>query len=382
MDEPPASTDARTAPRVAPRSAGGADRIPPPSRGAAAQTTHNQQVGSVGADGSGGSGSGGAQGASANASGHVPRGPGGYPDPPDRAHIDTERRNPRTRDLGALDVEACLRRINAEDHLVPAAVERAIPAIARFTEAAAARMAPPSGGRLIYLGCGTSGRLGVLDASECPPTFMTDPGLVVGLIAGGDAALRRSSEGLEDDPRGAVGELDRIELRAQDAVLGLAAGGTTPWVRGGLEEAARRGALTGLLTCAAIEPPLGVEHLIFIDTGPEPLTGSTRMKAGTATKLALNMISTTLMVQAGKVHENLMFDLRATNDKLLDRAARIVVELTGASRAEAFDLLDRAGGRAKTAVVMQIRGLTADQAECLLAAANGRLAAALAELAP
>jgi len=288
-------------------------------------------------------------------------------------------------DLGSLDVESCLRRLNAEDHLVPAAVERAIPAIARFTEAAAARMAPTRGapgGRLIYLGCGTSGRLGVLDASECPPTFMVEPGVVIGLIAGGDAALRRSSEGAEDDPRGAFAELELLGVGARDTVLGLAAGGTTPWVRGGLEEAARRGALTGLLTCAKVEPPAGVQHLIFIDTGPEPLTGSTRMKAGTATKLALNMISTTLMVQAGKVHENLMVDVRATNAKLRDRAARIVVELTGVSRGEAFELLERADGRVKTAVVMQALSVGAFEADRLLEQVGGRLADALSGRTP
>ena len=377
MDEHAASTDAGVAPR----------RGPQPSRGGAAQAPPNDQTAATGAPtapsseaNTPASRSGGGQPGSGDALSSAPRGPWGYP--PDRAHIDTERRNPRTMDLGGLDVEACLRRINAEDHFVPAAAERAIPAIARFTKAAAARMAPPFGGRLIYLGCGTSGRLGVLDASECPPTFMVEPGVVIGLIAGGDAALRRSSEGAEDDPRGAFAELDALGVGTLDTVLGLAAGGTTPWVRGGLEEAAQRGALTGLLTCAAVEPPGGVEHVIFIDTGPEPLTGSTRMKAGTATKLALNMISTTLMVQAGKVHENLMVDVRATNAKLRDRAARIVVEMTGVSRTEAFELLDRAEGRVKTAVVMRARGVSADQAERLLAAAGGRLAAALAERSP
>lgn len=283
-------------------------------------------------------------------------------------------------DLGSLDVEACLQRINAEDRLVPDAVARAIPAIAAFVTGAAERIA--RGGRLIYLGAGTSGRLGVLDAAECPPTFMTDPGLVLGLIAGGDSALRRSSEGMEDDPRGALSEFDAIDLGQRDSVLGIAAGGTTPYVRGGLEEAARRGALTGLLTCAAIDPPAGVGHLIFIDTGPEAITGSTRMKAGTATKLALSMISTTLMIQLGKVHENLMVDLRATNAKLRDRAARIVTQLTGATRTEAFDLLDAAGGRVKIAVLMRQLAVPAAEAERALDAAGGRLDTALAQGAP
>lgn len=268
-----------------------------------------------------------------------------------------------------------MRLINAEDALVAGAVERAAGAIARFIEEAEPRFR--AGGRLIYLGAGTSGRLGVLDASECPPTFQAAEGLVVGLIAGGDAALRRSSEGLEDDPRGSHAELDALGLTANDTVLGIAAGGTTPYVIGGLQHAAAAGALVGMLACAPGARPACVRHHIVVETGPEVLTGSTRMKAGTATKLVLNTISTTLMVRAGKVYENLMVDLRATNQKLRDRAARIVSTLTGLDREAAFELLDRARGSVKHAAVMHRKRLSYDQASGVLARANGSLRAAL-----
>jgi N-acetylmuramic acid 6-phosphate etherase len=287
-------------------------------------------------------------------------------------------------ELDRLDVGSCLRLINAEDATVAGAVERAIPAIEGFVAALESRMR--AGGRLIYLGAGTSGRLGVLDASECPPTFCTEPGMVVGVIAGGDAALRRSSEGREDERDGAAPALEQLRVGPADGLLGIAAGGTTPFVLGGVEWARQRGALTGLLTCA----PCGIDeaarvaqHPIIIDTGPEVLTGSTRMKAGTATKMALNMITTTVMVRLGKVYENLMVDVRATNDKLTDRAARIIVELTGASRERAFELLEEAGGSLKVGVVMQRRGLGAAEASELLARCDESLRAALdAEQSP
>lgn len=295
--------------------------------------------------------------------------------PRDRGDIATERRNPRSMSLDTLNVADCLHLINAEDATIPGAVARAIPAITPFVEALEARMR--AGGRLIYIGAGTSGRLGVLDASECPPTFQSDPGVVVGIIAGGDSALRRSSESREDEPDGAHGELERLGIGAQDTLLGIAAGGTTPYVLGAIEWARARGALTGFLTCAPNAPSGAAEHVIAIDTGPEVLTGSTRMKAGTATKLALNMITTTVMVRLGKTYENLMVDLRATNAKLRDRAARIVAELVGVPREEAFALLDRADGSVKTAVVMHRRGVSREQAARLLAGSQGRLRGAL-----
>jgi N-acetylmuramic acid 6-phosphate etherase len=277
--------------------------------------------------------------------------------------------------LHRMSVAECVRVINDEDREVLAALERARPQIVAFIEAAEPGFV--AGGRLVYLGAGTSGRLGVLDASEAPPTFQIEPGRVVGLIAGGDSALRKSSESKEDDPAGAAPELDALGLGPNDAVLGIAAGGTTPYVLGGVAHAKRSGALTGLLSCAPVHRLPGADHLIVLETGPEVLTGSTRMKAGTATKLALNTISTTLMVRSGRVYENLMVDVRATNAKLRDRAARIVSTLTGIERTSAFGLLDRAGGAVKTAVVMARCRLDQSEAEALLTKCNGRLDAAL-----
>jgi len=293
--------------------------------------------------------------------------------PPDRSHIATEQRNPRSMDLHARTVLQVVALINDEDRLVPRAVAAAAPAITAFIEAAEPGFL--RGGRLVYLGAGTSGRLGVLDASECPPTFQVDPARVVGIIAGGDASLRRSSEGREDDPDGAAAELGALALTPDDAVLGIAAGGTTPYVLGAIAIAKRLSptTVTGLLACAEVPRPAAADHLIVVNTGPEVLTGSTRMKAGTATKLVLNTISTTLMVRSGRVYENLMVDLRATNAKLRDRAARIVATLTGLDRAGALALLDRVGGEAKTAVVAQRLGLSPDAARQHLAENGGRL---------
>jgi N-acetylmuramic acid 6-phosphate etherase len=282
---------------------------------------------------------------------------------PDRSHLLTEQRNPRSMNLHTLSVQACVALFNEENKLINDAMAAAAPALTAFIEAASERF--NRGGRLIYIGAGTSGRLGVLDASECPPTFHTPPEKVVGLIAGGDSALRKSSEGKEDDPEGAHAELAALNLTASDTLLGIAAGGTTPYVLGALAFAKSlpssphsssphsSSPLTALLTCAPIPNPPQADHLIVIETGPELLTGSTRLKAGTATKLALNTISTTLMIRAGRIHENLMVDLKATNDKLKDRAARIISTLTSLPREEALTLLDRAGGNVKAALALR-----------------------------
>ncbi|HYE06307.1 MAG TPA: N-acetylmuramic acid 6-phosphate etherase [Planctomycetota bacterium] len=292
--------------------------------------------------------------------------------PPDRAHIATEGRNPRTANLHALSVEDCVRLIQDEDCAIPAAMAAARASIAAFITAAEPGFL--RGGRLIHLGAGTSGRLAVLDASEAPPTFQVEPGRVVGIIAGGDGSLRRSSEGMEDDPDGARAELDALRLTADDAVIAIAAGGTTPYALGALAIAKRHAAcVTALISCSPVPRPPHADHLIVLATGPEVVTGSTRMKAGTATKLCLNTISTTLMVRAGKVFENLMVDVRASNAKLRDRAARIVATLTGLDRAAAFALLDQAGGAVKTAIAMHRLRLDRAGAEQRLAAAQGRL---------
>jgi N-acetylmuramic acid 6-phosphate etherase len=293
--------------------------------------------------------------------------------PPDRAHVLTEQPNPRSMGLHGLSVGGCIELIQREDRGVLDGMERARPALTAFIEAAEPRWL--AGGRLIYVGAGTSGRLGVLDASECPPTFQTPPERVVGIIAGGDAALRKSSEGREDDGDGARGELEGLGLTGEDIVVGITAGGTTPYVQGalGLARGFAPGCLTALLTCSPVQRPAGINHLIVLETGPEVVTGSTRMKAGTATKLALNTISTTLMVRSGRVYENLMVDLRASNAKLRDRAARVVTTITGLEREWAFDLLDRAGGSVKAAVVMHARRVDRATAEALLGSADGRL---------
>jgi N-acetylmuramic acid 6-phosphate etherase len=296
--------------------------------------------------------------------------------PPDRSHLPTEQRNPRTMDLHALSASDVVARIQQEDRAVLDAVERARAQIVAFIEAAEPGFA--SGGRLVYLGAGTSGRLGVLDASEAPPTFDVAPDRVIGIIAGGDPALRRSSEGKEDDPLGAVEELRRLGLSSKDALLGIAAGGTTPYVLGGLEWAASLPSpdyppVTGILTCSPIKPPAPATHVIVLETGPEVITGSTRMKAGTATKLVLNTISTTLMVRSGRVYQNLMVDVRATNQKLRDRAARIVATLTNSSRSEALALLEAADFEAKTAVLMGKLGVSRSEAQGMLAHSSGHL---------
>ncbi len=278
-------------------------------------------------------------------------------------------------DLHRLDVAAIVERIQTEDEAVPRAMAGARQSLTAFIEAAEPGFV--AGGRLVYVGAGTSGRLGVLDASEAPPTFQVPPGRIVGIIAGGDAALRVSSEGKEDDPRGAAAELDALGLTARDAVIGIAAGGTTPYVLGALAHVKGLAAapLTALLTCSPVGTGsvAGADHLLVLDTGPEVITGSTRMKAGTATKLALNTISTTLMIRTGKVYENLMVDLRATNEKLRDRAARIVSTLTGLDRAAAFALLERAEGSVKVAVVMARLGVDEPTARMRLSATHERL---------
>lgn len=299
--------------------------------------------------------------------------PGGLPD---RAHMLTEQRNPRTQKLHAMSVIECVRAINEQDAGVAAALRRAGPALAGFIAALETRFLDERApGRLIYIGAGTSGRLGVLDASEIPPTFQISPGRVIGIIAGGDRALRKSSEGKEDDPAGAAAALRKIGLNPRDTVLGIAAGGTTPYVQGGLAMAKRiaPGCLTGLLSCSPLAKPAAADHLIVLETGPEVLTGSTRMKAGTATKLALNTITTTLMARSGRVYQNLMVDMRASNAKLRDRAARIISTLTGLERGAALVLLDRANGAVKTAVVMHAMRCDRRRAEKSLAQAGGRL---------
>lgn len=283
----------------------------------------------------------------------------------------TERRNPRT---AAIDLASPLEiadLIAAEDRGVPEAVAAERERIARAIELAEQTFR--AGGRLFYVGAGTSGRLGVLDASECPPTFGTEPEMVQGIIAGGPAALTRAQEGAEDKPADGARAVDDHGVTARDFVVGIAASGTTPYVRGALERARAIGARTAIVACSP--PPAAlvaaVDVAIVPIVGPEVVTGSTRLKAGTATKLVLNAITTGAMIRLGKTYGNLMVDLRATNEKLRDRSERIVVEVCGVSRDEARALLADAGGVVKTAIVMRKRGLSRADAERALAEAGG-----------
>jgi N-acetylmuramic acid 6-phosphate etherase len=285
----------------------------------------------------------------------------------------TERRNPRSATIDTASSLEIVDLIGAEDAGVPAAVARARQEIARAIDLVEAAFR--AGGRLVYVGAGTSGRLGVLDAAECPPTFGTPPEMVVGVIAGGYPALVRSVEGAEDDVNAGLGEMDARRVGSDDVVVGIAASGTTPFVRAALSRAQTLGARTVLVTCA--EPPSLLQETcdvcIVVKVGPEVVTGSTRMKAGTATKLVLNTLTTGAMIRIGKTYGNLMVDLRAWNDKLVDRSQRIVMETTGLPRDDARAVLEAAGGRVKTAIVMARRGVGGDEADRLLEEHQGRL---------
>ncbi|MGA8161927.1 MAG: N-acetylmuramic acid 6-phosphate etherase [Acidobacteriaceae bacterium] len=295
----------------------------------------------------------------------------------DLAHLPTEARNPASEHLDELPTLAMLEIIHQADRDAVDAVERELPRITTAVDAIAARV--ENGGRLFYLGAGTSGRLGVLDASECPPTYNTPPELVQGLIAGGDRALRDSVERAEDDPE--QGALDLVDhgFNGKDVLVGIAASGRTPYVLGGLEHARALGALTIGLSCVPGSPiAQAAELAITPATGPEVVTGSTRMKAGTATKLVLNMLSTGVLVRLGYVYGNLMVNVQPTNVKLQDRAARIIAAITGLDTTAAAELLAQAES-VKTAVVMHQRGLSRAQAEARLAAVQGRLREALTD---
>ena len=296
--------------------------------------------------------------------------------PPDRAHVATEQRHEASHELDRLASAEIVALLAHDQRRAVEAVEQAAGAIAAFVDAVAESFA--RGGRLVYAGAGTSGRLGVLDASECPPTFRSDPAQVVGIIAGGDGALRKSSEGREDEEEGIAAEFERLSLDARDSFLGIAAGGTTPYVLGALRLAKARGAVTGFLTCAPHAEPAFCDHRIVLATGAEILTGSTRLKAGTATKIALNAITTAAFVRLGKTYGNLMVDLAATNDKLVDRALRIYREFfPNDTREQAFTQLERAGGLLKIALVMRARSETRAEAERTLAMHGGSLRRAI-----
>ncbi|WP_328958528.1 N-acetylmuramic acid 6-phosphate etherase [Kitasatospora purpeofusca] len=288
----------------------------------------------------------------------------------------TEAARPEWAGIDRLDTPELLRLLNAEDRTVAGAVARELPRIAVVVDAVAVRMA--RGGRLVYAGAGTAGRLGVLDASECPPTFGTDPGQVVGLIAGGPAALVRAVEGAEDRPELAAADLAALALTPEDTVVGVSASGRTPYTVAAVRTARRAGALGVGLAGAAGSPLVAAAELgIEVETGPEVLAGSTRLKAGTAQKLVLNLISTAVMVRLGRTYGNLMVDVRAGNAKLRDRARRIVVDITGADEETARRALAATGGEAKAAVLVVLTGVDAPAAARLLTATDGRLREAL-----
>ena len=283
----------------------------------------------------------------------------------------TERRNPRSAEIDLASPLEIVDLMSAEDRTVPEAVAGERERIARAVEIAERTFR--GGGRLFYVGAGTSGRLGVLDASECPPTFGTDPEMVQGVIAGGAAALTRAQEGAEDELGAGARAMDDRGVGERDFVVGIAASGTTPYVRAALERARELGARTAIVACSPPPPELVrlVDVAIVPIVGPEVVTGSTRLKAGTATKLVLNAITTGAMIRLGKTYGDLMVDLRATNAKLRDRSERIVAEVCGVARGEARALLERAGGSVKTAIVMQKLGADRDSAERALERGGG-----------
>ena len=290
----------------------------------------------------------------------------------------TEGRNPASEGLDQLSTLEVLRVMNDEDHRVPEAIASQLPDIAAVVEAAVKGLS--AGGRLIYAGAGTSGRLGVLDAVECPPTFSTKPTMVVGLIAGGQQAMFQAVEGAEDDADRGAQEMNMLQPGPHDVVVGLAASGRTPWVVGAVRAAKRAGAVTASVCCnrhAVISDE--VDLPVEVDAGPEVLTGSTRLKAGTVQKLVLNMVSTATMVGLGKTYGNLMVDVCPSNEKLRQRAMSIVMAATGCSRDDAITALHESGGHAKTAIVMVLLGMTAAQARARLVEAGGAVRAAIDE---
>lgn len=288
----------------------------------------------------------------------------------DRSQLLTEQRNPRTLNIDCKTTLEIIDTINAEDARVFTAVHKEREHIAKAVDLIVTAF--KEGGRLMYVGAGTSGRLGILDASECPPTYGTDPGIIMGIIAGGERAVFQSIEGAEDSPENGAKDIQQKEVSHKDVVVGITTGGTTPYVMGALFEAKKRNAKTIFLCCnKETTPHFDVDIIIRPITGPEVITGSTRMKAGTATKLILNMLTTATMIKIGKVYENLMVDLRATNAKLTDRAERIIMTVTGVNREDAKKLLEAAFGNAKVAIVMQKLGIDYPEAKKRLDAQGG-----------
>ncbi|MDA0803822.1 MAG: N-acetylmuramic acid 6-phosphate etherase [Planctomycetota bacterium] len=301
--------------------------------------------------------------------------------PPDRSHVATEQRHAGSGGLDALASDELVRTIIQDQRDAVEAALAATPEIAALVDHLVTAMGPTHAGRLVYVGAGTSGRLGVLDASECPPTFGVDPERVIGLIAGGDSALRRSSESREDEPDGVAADLESLQFGPNDTLLAIAAGGTTPYAIGALALAKSRGGTSAFLTCAPMPRPDRCDHFLCVATGAEVLTGSTRLKAGTATKIVLNAITTAVFTRLGAVYGNLMVDLRATNDKLVDRAIRTLCWCDPTlTRETAHALLTRAGGSVKVAIVMRETGASCGRARDALSNTGGHVRDALQSL--
>ncbi len=284
--------------------------------------------------------------------------------------LDTEQRNAATQEIDLANASEIVRLINEEDKKVAFQVEKKTERIAEAVEAVSNAL--QMGGRLIYAGAGTSGRLGVLDAAECPPTFGTNPEQVQGLIAGGKQAMFVAQEGAEDEERNGLVAMEEINLQAEDVLCGLAASGRTPYVLGALKEARKRGCKTIFVTTVpADQTPAEADIMIDIPVGPEVVMGSTRMKSATAQKMVLNMITTGAMIRQGKVYENVMVDLMQANKKLKERAKRIIMMFTDATYDEATERLQSADGHVKTALLMQLAGISVNEAKSLLAEHNG-----------
>lgn len=292
------------------------------------------------------------------------------------SQLGTERRNERTQEMDTLSTSELLSVLHQENHSVASSIDPLLPVLAKLVDAIAERL--QKGGRIIYVGAGTSGRLGVLDASECPPTFGVSPDMVQGMIAGGNVALVSSIEGAEDNTEQGAHDLAERNPGPNDTVIGIAASGRTPYVIGSVDYARSKGCLTaGITNVAQSKLAEHVDYPLEAVTGAEPLTGSTRLKAGTAQKLLLNLISTAVMVRLGKVYQNLMVDVKATNDKLKNRAIRIVQEVTGAPPDVCRDALDKSNWHSKTAIVSIELNVSAEEASKLLAVSNGHLRQAL-----
>ena len=288
----------------------------------------------------------------------------------------TEQRNPASYQIDTKSTVEILTIINNEDKKVPEAVSQAIPQLTRLVDRAVEVF--QKGGRLFYLGAGTSGRLGVLDASECPPTYGVSPDMVQGFIAGGDAALRRSIEGAEDDEKHGIDQLRGAGFSAADMLVGITASGSAPYVLGALRYARSLGSPTGAISCNKDSHTFELaDYPIYLPVGPEIVTGSTRMKSGTAQKLALNMITTTAMIRLGKVYNNFMIDLMPVNAKLVERSKRLINEITGCGEVRAAQIFEDSGRKIRTAVIMASLEVSKEEAEALLKQGNGNINNAL-----